>query len=340
VEALIKSPYAAAAMDYYRAGWMPLWLPYAQKFPPVKGFTGKDAKTPTEEILFGDWMENPGNVAVKLPSTIIGIDFDRNKDTGELTGWAKYLELSDKLGALPIDFVVSSRERLQEGFTAFFSVPEGIHWLGGIAGVIDIIQGGHRYQVVYPSIHDKTGRQYEWRSFPENLTTPFIPDADSLPDLPAKWIEFFSRPETLNSKNQSKQVQKPETNDFFDDTPAEIPGVSCAAMRKNVGRRIAELKAMNLSRHDSMVRAVYCIVLAGHSGHAGGGSGLSQYFAAWSSRFSLQEATGRDLRAEFNSAVHSAQDKMMGPKRASCGCGRSSVSSRTASVSGLRKFNR
>ncbi len=43
----------------------------------------------------------------------------------------------------------------------FYKVPEGLAWKGGAIEGVDILQPGHRYSVVWPSIHP-SGEMYCW----------------------------------------------------------------------------------------------------------------------------------------------------------------------------------
>lgn len=311
------NPYADTVHDYLFSGWTALPLPYAQKSAPPEGYTGKDAKE-VSAAKMKEWMKQRSNVALRMPKGVIGIDIDRNKETGAPDGWDLLQKLQAELGELPIDIVSTSREDLKCGFTAFFRVPELAVLNGGIGGVIDIIQEAHRYQVVYPSVHPDSGRTYEWREFATNKKTLFFPAAEMLPDLPEAWLEYLSKVTTAPVRTS----YNPHTA-LPADAPLVLSGASCANMRTNAGRRINELYgATNVatSRHDAMVRATYILVLAGHSGHSGLNQALEEYFTAWKNKFSKKEQEERSLRAEFDSAVYSAKGKMLGSQKGTCCC--------------------
>ena len=58
-------------------------------------------------------------------------------------------------------------------------------WKGGAIEGVDILQPGHRYSVVWPSIHP-SGEMYCWYT-PSGSTTSQIPHISDLATLPWKW---------------------------------------------------------------------------------------------------------------------------------------------------------
>ena len=106
-------------------GYSPLPLPRQKKFPPPTGFTGSKNKEPnpmaTEDEI-ATWVENNGrgNVALRLPPGVVGIDVDAHKGQAELDGWNI---LVDKLGPLPEAPWCSSRDDDVSGIR-LFRVPD------------------------------------------------------------------------------------------------------------------------------------------------------------------------------------------------------------------------
>lgn len=72
-------------------------------------------------------------------------------------------------------------------------MPEGVAFVGEL-GDVEIIQRGHRYSVVYPSIHPDTGAQYRWYGY-EGEELEDLPAIDDLEELPAAWLEYLAKPE-------------------------------------------------------------------------------------------------------------------------------------------------
>ena len=73
------APYRNAAMLYWEAGWRcPLPLPIGAKKNPPEGFTGANGSDPSYADVH-DWANNgkgDGNIALRLPDGVIGIDVD------------------------------------------------------------------------------------------------------------------------------------------------------------------------------------------------------------------------------------------------------------------------
>jgi hypothetical protein len=308
-----KNPFAASVIDYIMGGWSPLVIPLARKSPPPYKYTGAGALLATEETMLGEWLELGGNIALKMSSFIIGIDIDRDKKTGETVGMNTLRKLEAKLGPLPIEFVISNQDDLAAGFTAFFIVPEGVKWKQSAGAKIDIIQDSHRYQMAPPSIHPDGGI-YRWKSYHHNITVSFVPEVDSLPLLPAAWVEFL----TMKDEKTTKKPAEKDTS--FEVESIDLGGTSCNLMRAIVGTRIKDLSKAEIVRHDEMVKATWAIVNEGNKGHGGALHALDAYMVAWLARFSAGETRGRDLEAEFASAVNRAIMKM-GESKKECSCG-------------------
>lgn len=311
-----QAPFQEAAADYLMAGWPVLWLPFACKHEPPKGFTGATGVDADEETVLGEWFETDGNIALRMPANIIGIDIDRDKKTGKKTGWQNFQKLVKKLGPLDISFVMSNQgQDIENGFTAFFEVPAGVKFKGGVEK-IDIITRSHRYQVAAPSVHPD-GPRYQWISWASKMPVNFIPEADSFPQLPKAWIDYLTRPESAVapvSVPREPGEQLPPVADF------DALGEQCAAQRAIITKAVNNLKTITMSRHDEMVRVVYVIVLNARQGHTGMADSLEAYFKSWAGTFSADETTGRNLRSEFFGAVYSAKDKIISKPQGVCNC--------------------
>src|SRR5437868_10789208 len=92
--------YAAAAQDYWAYGWKSvLPLPAGKKFPPPNKYTGYKALIPSFPDIMA-WTEDlaDGNLALRLPDTVVGLDVDAY---GEKTGAATLAEALRRWGPLP-----------------------------------------------------------------------------------------------------------------------------------------------------------------------------------------------------------------------------------------------
>ena len=189
-------PYGTAADLYWQAGWrgiVPL-PPRAKKHPP-RGFTGEAGIYPSYPDIHA-WAEGPerlGNIALRMPANVIGIDVDAY---GDKPG-AQTLALAEAAhGPLPATWRTTSRDDGTSGIR-LYRVPEGLAWPGEIGGATEVIQSRHRYAVVWPSVHPE-GRTYRWIS-PAGVVSTTIPDPDALPELPEEWVAAYTGGELATS---------------------------------------------------------------------------------------------------------------------------------------------
>jgi hypothetical protein len=74
-------PYGSAARAYLAAGYSPLPLPRGVKWPPPKGWTGAGAPmADLEQVRRWIRSDPAGNIALRLPDGVIGIDLDLYDD--------------------------------------------------------------------------------------------------------------------------------------------------------------------------------------------------------------------------------------------------------------------
>jgi hypothetical protein len=189
----VTAPYREQALTYALAGWPGvLPLPAREKSPVPTGYTGKSGEY-TDLNKVAEWVSGPrgdGNVALRMPSTVVGIDVDAY---GSKVGWASFKELLERCGDLPATWCSTSRDDGKSGIR-FYQIPEGTGWRKAHSPEhIDIIRAAHRYAVVWPSIHPE-GRQYRWID-PDGALTTEPPQPEWLPELPTEWLEELFPPE-------------------------------------------------------------------------------------------------------------------------------------------------
>ena len=154
-EPLGNGPYGLAAAAYYASGWRGvLPLPPRAKHPVPVGYTGADGLTPSRADI-ETWVEDrpESNVALRLPPDLIGIDVDAYGGKG---GWATLIGLQAHLGVLPQTWMTTSRTD-ESGIRLFRLWTPGLKWPGTLGPGIDTIRHGHRYAVVWPSVHPEDG---------------------------------------------------------------------------------------------------------------------------------------------------------------------------------------
>ena len=156
--------YTAAAPLYRAAGWMQVIpLPEGRKTPPPAGFTGRSRKPVTDEQIQLWSQANPNaNTGIVIPEGVLVLDIDAEQGHQVKADGAKGIsELSQELGALPATWSSTSHGIDSPARHLFYKVPEGLAWKGGAIEGVDILQPGHRYSVVWPSIHP-SGEMYCW----------------------------------------------------------------------------------------------------------------------------------------------------------------------------------
>jgi replicative DNA helicase len=222
--------YAQWAQEYRNRLWMGvLPLPSNAKKPVPEGFTGRDGKYPDDEQI-ATWVRTRrlGNIALRMPGDVLGIDvddyeyefqakdpatgaltFDSDSDsepvmvTGRKNGGAVLAALEAELGPLPATWRSSSRGDGPSGIR-FFRVPSGLLW-GDFGLHLEGIWWKHRYAVVYPSMNPDSGRRYEWidDTAHEPRWGVLPPKVTDIADLPEPWVARFGR--------TADQVKAPRT---------------------------------------------------------------------------------------------------------------------------------
>lgn len=288
----MDSPYAAAADDYYSAGFFPIPLPPGEKFPPPTGATGTLGSRPNPDLIEG-WkrQHGAGNIAVRLSSTVLGLDVDAyDTSKGLKQGKASLDALVERLGPLPKTWRSTSRDDGVSGIS-LYKVPERPGWKGIAGDGIEVIQSKHRYALVWPSVHPKTGKTYRWID-PEGMTVlgagPALAD---LPELPETWVEELATDHTL-VKDENGQP-----SDFLS------TGEACTKVRDLLTRAILSLGSD--SRHDHTRNNVLAMLRLAQVGHPGVEDAMltlrKQFVDAISDRTDTQKAIH-----EFNSMVRGA----------------------------------
>jgi hypothetical protein len=129
------------------------------------------------------------NIGWRLPYGVIGIDIDQYDDKH---GADDLKELENDLGPLPSTWSSTARGDGPSRIY-FFRVPEDCGELrGSLSESIEVIQHHHRYAMVWPSVHAKTGNTYAWYNGVRSDTPPRL---DLIADLPATWLEHLSKPQ-------------------------------------------------------------------------------------------------------------------------------------------------
>jgi hypothetical protein len=292
--------YRATARKYLDAGWHPIPLPAGEKSPPPGGLTGADGVNLTGEEI--DALPWDGNIGVRVPEDVIGIDVDAYKGGLETLG-----NLTFKLSPLPHTYVTHSSRGDGSGIR-FFRVPVGMAWVPGLPG-IEIVQPHHRYGVVWPSLHPE-GRPYYWLHESEPELPCGVPRVDELTELPWPWIEELSRASSA-AGDVTRAVTGAARHDFLlEHTQADAPGYFT---EKIVGR-FAERTAAGFSRHDTMQHCLTWAMECVRAGLCDGVWAVEQLGAVWAQALAgePQRALLTDVGAtEFEAMVRHAIGKVI-----------------------------
>ena len=260
--------YAAAAPLYRAAGWMQVIpLPEGRKTPPPSGFTGRSRKPVTDEQVQVWSQATPNaNTGIVIPEGVFVLDIDAAQGHQVKADGAKGIsELSQELGMLPATWSSTAHGIDSPARHLFYKVPEGLAWKGGAIEGVDILQPGHRYSVVWPSIHP-SGEMYCWYT-PSGSTTSQTPHISDLATLPWKWVDYLRKPEHTTPKPAFNTLISHETGTY--DTRM------CKAINTFLNKTLSN-PASKGSRHDTTLQAVWALVNFAQEGHRGALDAISQ----------------------------------------------------------------
>ncbi|MDO0974024.1 phage/plasmid primase, P4 family [Mycolicibacterium frederiksbergense] len=255
------SGYADAEQVYWESGWRGILpLKRATKWPPPQGFTGHDGAIPSYADV-SQWAElyPDGNVAVRLPDGVIGIDVDAY---GAKTGGETLAEAERRWGPLPDGPRSSSRPDDPVSGIRLFRVPAGTRLVTMLGfpelsiGDVEIIQRHHRYAVCWPSIHPDTGQTYQWYGPDGTVTDP--PTVDGLPDLPPEWLAGLADDDPVGANL---------TEERADIGACLTEGEPSSRVTKKLNAAL--VACAGSSRHDNTLRNVMALLRFGRQNEPG-----------------------------------------------------------------------
>lgn len=256
------TPYRDAAQTYRNAGWRGvLPIPYRTKKMKATGWTGHRGEWPSAADVQA-WCdsdaadEGGGNIALRLPPDVIGIDVD---DYGDKHGGADLAQAVGRWGELPPTWKSTARDDGTSGIR-LYRAPEGLRWPGQVGPSIEIIQTAHRYAVVWPSLHPE-GRVYRWYR-PDGMASLAPPRVGELPELPETWIVGLTGGELAEDVVFADMGQSA----VFAWITEHGAGEPCRAMRRTADSLLEELRTG--SAHESL-RRLMALIRHGEKGHPG-----------------------------------------------------------------------
>lgn len=315
----MSAPYREAAWAYWSAGWRGvLPLPVRRKGPPPSGYTGWVGIEPSgaDVQTWCDGPEGAGNIALRLPQGVYGLDVDAYEPK---TGAEALAALEERLGPLPATWRVTSRTDGVSGIRLFRAVLEpGRRWRdepGGHGAGIEAIHFGHRYAVTWPSVHPDTGAQYVFCGVPS--LEKWLPRVEDLPELPAAWVEALSEVGEVASGEAAGHQQ---SIDAVNAMPS--PGELCDRMREASARAALRLRDAGdgAALHPAARDGTHELVRLGHEGHGGARRALAEHYGAF---VAVRVARGGDQRAaeaEWWRLTRGAVGKLHGAQMSGCNC--------------------
>lgn len=220
------------------------------------------------------------NLGWRLPYGIIGIDVDQYEDKHGAEDLAR---LRDELGPLPETWSSTARGDGPSRIY-FYKVPEDCGELrGSLSESIEIIQHHHRYAMVWPSVHAKTGNTYAWYNGTRSDTPPRL---DQIAELPAAWLDYLSKPQREHQSGMGLGVEE------FRET---YTGDSDPDLEQRIRDRF---EARDGCRHDTMLKALGWACRAATYGQVSAGRMFDLLAADW------DDATaGEGREREFDTMV-------------------------------------
>jgi putative DNA primase/helicase len=303
------NPYTVAQL-YRKAGWLgTIPVPYNEKHPPPRGFTGAAALYPDEEHII-QWLKNDrNNIALRLAEVdylpkaspyqekayeLLGIDVD---DYESKQGWEELQALEKQYGALPDTVCSSSRwEQSPHSGVRVYLVPAGLHFLGKASKSIDIIQRAHRYMLAWPSINpdvpgaevstyrwrDPKGAYYELRAEAGAIgaLAVAIPPLADVAVLPEAWLDFLTCNRLRATGDEISSLGGDELLTWANETFNDSQGEMCRTMSNAVEKKLGELEDC-VAHHDLMLAAHWHFLRLGAEGHSGWIAGMKAFNNKW-----------------------------------------------------------
>lgn len=200
----------------------------------------------------------------------------------------------------------------------FYKVPEGLAWKGGAIEGVDILQPGHRYSVVWPSIHP-SGEMYCWYT-PSGAIASTLPHISDLATLPWKWVDYLRKPDSMANLTHSNPSTTPIASN-----PRGYDARMCKAVNTFLNRTLAN-PASKGSRHDTTLQAVWTLANFAQEGHRGALDAIDQLKPRFISEIAPdRQGREREAAREWASILSGAMEKVNGIQSHTDPCGQSKI---------------
>ena len=296
--------YAAAAPQYRAAGWMQVIpLPEGRKTPPPADFTGRSRKPVTDEQIQLWSQANPNaNTGIVIPEGVLVLDIDAAQGhQSRRTGRKASANSARSWAHCRPRGAARRTASIRRHATCSTRCPK-LAWKGGAIEGVDILQPGHRYSVVWPSIHP-SGEMYCWYT-PSGSTTSQIPHISDLATLPWKWVDYLRKPEHTTPRPTSNTLISPETGTY--------DARMCKAINTFLHKTLSN-PASKGSRHDTTLQAVWALVNFAQEGHRGALDAISQLKPRFIQEVAPdRQGKEREAAREWASILSGAMEKVNG----------------------------
>lgn len=278
------TPYQLSAVDYAGLGWSPIPLPINEKSPPPDGYTGANGtfvgpikaeewSTPGSAGRFKAGNANfpVGNVGLRLPRDVVGIDVDMYEGKA---GRETLRKAEEAWGALPPTWMSSSR-RDGSGIR-LFRVPEGLAWPESLrkshGGGVELLRWDHRYAIVFPSVHPDTGGVYLWKRPDGEWVTDEVPGVDELTDMPEEWVAGLTAGREWVERSAADLDQN-GVREWLSERDGGKPGevAPCDVMSNTLARYSRQVREAgdDGGAHDEARNGAWALIGDAAAGHAG-----------------------------------------------------------------------
>ena len=299
----MSTPFKVSVHTYREAGWAgTLPLPEKKKWAPPTGTTGHSAEDPNLPQI-ADWLASPstGNIALRMPENVLGIDVDAY---GAKRGAETLGEREFEWGELPPTYTVTSRSDGISGIR-LYRVPPKMAWPGQVDDGIETIHRGHRYAVVWPSVHPE-GSIYRWYD-PDGEQCVRPPSPDDLPELPDEWLLGLTGGKMADPAAKA-DVSLDEVSQSLRDWARDG---ACAQMSSRVDSLVEKMSGPHTaSRHDIMRDGLLPVLRLGQTGHAGLDDAYERLSTIYVGSIS-DRATDTEAAAEFKRLVKGGVEILM-----------------------------
>jgi P4 family phage/plasmid primase-like protien len=304
-----KSPFDIAAMAYFENGLPPIPLPVRQKSPVPDNVTGSLAPY-VDESQIRTWLRRKrfdagnanfpiGNIAIRMPPNVIGIDVDLY---GGKAGAETLALAEERWGELPPTWISTSRT--DGSGIRYFQVPEGLKW-NDVGPGVETIKWYHRYAVVWPSIHDKTGKRYYWIR-PDGSSTGVVagdvefPSIHELPMLPAAWVAGLTSGQAYTGSGDAGDIDYESALEWLEDNGG---GELCSTMQATLAKYSREVRKAGEDggAHDAARDGAWALLGDAGLGHTGAGKAIAKLKAVFGT--AVEGRRGKAWESEFRRAV-------------------------------------